>query len=151
MINHKTCFYGEYGLFRLSSSPTFSYFSYYMYLGVFQLFSHFFSENSYFSYFFAIKCQNDYSYQEKLGLLEGAPINPTASGGLGGPQTPGLINMSRIIGFILFISLSSATFRKKRRTCYVFFYLNECFDIPKESYFLPLISYIFPTFLLLLS
>ena len=58
--------------YRLSSSPTFSDFS--NFLGVFLLFSYFFfSENSYFSYLFAIKCQNNFSYQQKLGLHESAP------------------------------------------------------------------------------
>lgn len=67
-------------------------------LGLFLPFSYFFSENSRCSYFFDIKCQNNFSYQKKLMLLlvRECIINPTASGALGGPQTPGLINMCRI-------------------------------------------------------
>ena len=64
---------------RLSSIPTLSYF-----LGLFVPFSYFSSENSYF-YFFAIKCQNNFSYQEKLGLQESAPFNLQLLEGIGIP------------------------------------------------------------------
>ena len=103
-------------------------------------------DRSCFSYFFAIKCQNNYSYQEKLGLLESAPFKLTASGGLGGPQPPGLINMSRLIGFILFISLPSTTFIRKGEHVMLFLPQMNVWIYPK----IPNFGHKFPIFFLLL-
>ena len=89
----------KHGPYKLSNSPTFSNFSYF--LGVFLFFSYFFSESSYF-YVFAIKCQNNFSHQEKLGLLESASFTLQL---LGFPQTPGLIKcLEVLVSFCLFHS-----------------------------------------------
>ena len=57
--------------YRLSSCPTFSYFSYF--LGLFLLFPFFSQKTLTSTLFFAIKCLNYFSYQEKLGMQESAP------------------------------------------------------------------------------
>ena len=64
----------------------------------------------YFSYFFVIKCQNNFSYQEKLGLQVTL---------LGGPQIRGLIKMISTFG--LFCLFHSFTTLKQIREYMLFF------------------------------
>ena len=94
---------------RLSGSPTFSYFSYC--LDIFLLFSLVFLRKLLLILLLlifqlvAIKCQNNFSYREKLGLQESAPF---ILGHLG-PKTPGLINSFRFFfgSFWLFHSFAA--------------------------------------------
>ena len=100
---------------------------------------------------FAIKCQNNFLISGKARVAGECTIYPTASGGLGSPKTPSLLKMSRIFGFILFISLFSAAFRK-RKNVMLHFFLSQMnvWLYPKAPTFCHEIPTFFLSFLLLL-
>ena len=119
-------------MWRLSSSPTFLYFSYF--LGVVLLFFLFFSENSYFSFSFALKCHNNF-FLSGNARVAGECTNHT-----------NIMNF----WFIIFISLSSATFKRQKKErnmlCpkWMFGYTQNLLIFAiKFLHFLPLFSYIF--------
>ena len=117
---------------RLSSSPI----SPLLFRSLPTLFFFFFPENSFFSYFFAINCQNNFSYQEKLELQESAPLTQ---------QRPKncvvfLVILVQSVYFFLF-----ATFIKS--TGYVILPQMNVWINPEP----PTLCYKFPTFFLLFS
>ena len=93
-----------------------------------------------FSYCFAIKCHNIFSFKIKLGLLESTPFTHWGPVWLSEPR---LIKLSESICSFHLFSLSLTTFKKIRDAiCY--------FTCPQASYFFAISFLHFPTFLLLL-
>ena len=101
---------------RLSSSPTYSCFSYF--LGPFLAFSYFFSENSYF-YFLQWNAKTIFLIWKSQGCRREHHLC-YSFWGPSGPQTPGLINFCRIlVHFVYFTLCCNIKEQRDNMLCYI--------------------------------